>query len=130
MEWLIEYDITKVDLKNEYVKALLKLIEDARKEDDKNVTQINQHKVRVKISEKVKEDFDDSLKDIKPPEVVEESPLKSFAAKSVAAVTEVIKPKAKQPKTEDTPIVEPTIEVPKPPGLWKRFKTFVSKLFK
>jgi len=63
MEWLIEYDITKVDLKNEYVKALLKLIEDARKEDAENVIQLTPHKAHVKISKTIKDEYDKSIED-------------------------------------------------------------------
>ena len=63
MEWLIEYDITKVDLKNEYVKALLKLIEDARKEDAENVIQLTPHKARVTISKTIIDEFNESIKD-------------------------------------------------------------------
>ena len=64
MEWLIEYDITKVDMKNSYIIALLKLIEDARIEDTKNIIQLTPHKVRVNISKEVEKTFDDSIKEI------------------------------------------------------------------
>ena len=130
VELLLEYDRSKRDLKCKACDRFYKRLDDAVAEDAKNITQITAHKARVKVSDWIQKEYEDSLKDdIKSTEVVKESVLKSFATKSVAAVVEMVKPR--QPKIEDTPIVEPIAEAPaKPPGLWKRFKSFVVKLFK
>jgi len=71
MEWIIEYDRTKMDAKCPGCIKFYKLLDDVAADDLKNVVQLTPHKARVNIKKQFLDEYN-SVKFITEEEIIKD----------------------------------------------------------